>query len=411
MSDTNQTYINWLQAHRPKSEASENFREWGLPHNKLEAWRYTSLVSQLNSVMAPDDLAILPDRAKLEALVPMNWPRLVLINGKWNAQLSNLSGQKDLPVIQISQQLPAEVAELHDGLEALNLACTEHALKLTLPKSQKFSTPLVIIHWGEGPAFLAGGTIQIEAEAFAEATILEIHWGPDSGPSEANRLTILDIGEGARIAHIKAQLENTESIHVGKLKARLQRDARLESFTLGLGGKLARNNLQVELKSPGAHADVHGLFAISGQQHSDQYSVIDHQSSHTTSEQLFKGILNDKSRGVFTGRVVIDRLSQQASAHQLNKNLLLSKGAQINTRPQLEVYADDVKCAHGATIGQLSEDELFYLEGRGIAPTRARQLLCHAFGAEALNKIGHPEVRQWLAARLPQNRAAWSLNE
>jgi Fe-S cluster assembly protein SufD len=198
---------------------------------------------------------------------------------------------------------------------------------------------------------------------------------------------------GARINHYRIQRESADAFHVATTKAKTGRDSAYEMTSINLGGLLARHDIEVTLDEEGSHCAVDGLYLIGADQHSDTHSLIDHRHPHGTSRQLYKGVLDGKSRAVFNGKVFVRHGAQQTDAQQTNKNLLLSEEAHVDTKPQLEIFADDVKCAHGAAVGQLSEDELFYLGSRGINPALARNLLTYGFAEEVIERIKVDSVR------------------
>jgi Fe-S cluster assembly protein SufD len=201
---------------------------------------------------------------------------------------------------------------------------------------------------------------------------------------------------GARINHYRIQRESAAAFHVAKTTATTERDASYESTNINLGALLSRHDIAVTFLEEGGACAVDGLYLIGGDQHSDTHSVIDHATAHCTSRQLYKGVLNGKSRAVFNGKVFVRHGAQQTDAQQTNKNLLLSEEARVDTKPQLEIFADDVKCTHGAAVGQLNNDELFYLESRGINPALARNMLTYGFAEEVIEKIKIESIKRGL---------------
>jgi Fe-S cluster assembly protein SufD len=208
----------------------------------------------------------------------------------------------------------------------------------------------------------------------------------------------LVVEDDARITHYRVQRESSEAFHVAATEVELGRNSFYQTTSINLGGRLSRHDIDVRMDQEGAECRVDGLYMIEGSQHTDTHSVIDHRQPHCTSRQLYKGILDGKSRAVFNGKVFVRHGAQQTDAQQTNKNLLLSNEAQIDTKPQLEIFADDVKCTHGAAVGQLEEDELFYLESRGISPALARNMLTYGFAEEVIEKIKIDSIRRELDA-------------
>jgi Fe-S cluster assembly protein SufD len=228
--------------------------------------------------------------------------------------------------------------------------------------------------------------------------MIESYASPDDGVYLTNAIVDVRLGSGARIEHYKVQRESPNAFHVATTSADLGPNATYDATTINFGAALSRHDIDVRMDHEGAECSVDGLYMIDGNQHTDTHSIIDHRQPRCRSQQLYKGILDGKSRAVFNGKVFVRHGAQQTDARQTNKNLLLSKEARVDTKPQLEIFADDVKCTHGAAIGQLEEDELFYLESRGIRPELARNLLTYGFAEEVIEKIKIASVRQELDA-------------
>ena len=234
----------------------------------------------------------------------------------------------------------------------------------------------------------------IVLEKGAEATVVKHHVALGVGAYFANAVTEIDIGPGARLHHYEVQAEALEATHLSTVHARIARDATYDSFNLSIGGRLSRNEVSVRLEGEGAHCGLNGAFLMRGSEHCDNTTVIDHLVPHTTCREVFKGVLDDESRAVFQGRIVVHEDAQHTDGHQLCKTLLLSTGAEIDAKPELEIYADDVKCSHGATTGQMDETALFYLRSRGVPEALARNLLVQSFLGEAFEEIQSEEIRQ-----------------
>lgn len=402
-----QNYINLandVAKTREQQVALDSFKALGLPTKKNEAWKYTNISKAL-----PENVEL---ASQLENIKEENFLKLlrtgenfvVLSNGIYNAKLSRLASG-----ITLSEEATTATKE-NDAFSQLNSAMTVTTLVLTIEKNAIVEAPIVIYHLHDG----ANGKnifskIQINARAFSNADVIEVFAASDEGEYVSNNVTEIHTESGAKIEHIKAQIESQNAIHIGATNAFVERDANVRTFTFSLGAKIARNNVSVELNQPGACALVNGLYATRNEQHVDNFTQIHHNKEHTESEQLFKGILDDSSRGAFTGKIVVHRDAQQVNSSQLNKNLLLSKKAKVDTRPQLEVYADDVKCAHGATVGQISEEEVFYLESRGIKRERAQKILCHAYASEIIDMISKETVKETLSKLLFENFEQYAL--
>ena len=226
-------------------------------------------------------------------------------------------------------------------------------------------------------------------------TVVEEYLGEGETASFTNAVTEIETGENARVEHIRLQREGSSGFHIGSLSARLARNAHLISHSLSTGGKLVRIDIDAVLAEEGAETTLNGLYLPTARQHVDHHTHVDHAAPHTSSRQVYKGVLGGKSRGVFNGRVVIRSGAQKVEAAQANHNLLLSREALVNTNPELEIFADDVKAQHGATIGQIEEEHLFYLRSRGLTAAEARRLMIFAFANEMLDRhSGGPRSRK-----------------
>jgi Fe-S cluster assembly protein SufD len=228
------------------------------------------------------------------------------------------------------------------------------------------------------------------------ATVIESYVSLADGTCFTNAVTEVVLSEGAVLDHYRLQEESERSFHIGTTEVRQGRDSRYSSCAVSIGAALARHNLNVRLEDEHTESALDGLYVVTGRQHTDSHTSINHAKPRCTSRQLYKGILDGESRAVFNGKVFVREGALLTDARQLNKNLLLSSEATVDTKPQLEIFADDVKCAHGATVGQLEEEELFYLMSRGLQPARARALLTYGFAEDVISKIRIPSVRKQL---------------
>lgn len=376
-----------------KAQALSHFQELGLPTKKLDSWKYSRIEKRLPAKVL---LNTKTETTLSGVLVLPGAELIVLVNGNYSSELSKHSDKLTYQYLTDGNSTFEELqVDSLDVFDNANLIMSEGTHTFTLKNDEALEKPVQIIHLSEGEQeSTIVSRVHIEAGRHSKGTFIEMHVA--NGNNTDLSSTTFNLEAGANLEHIKVGMNNTESTSVGKVSATLKRDSNFESFTLCLGGGLVRNHVKTNLIEEGAHAEVNGLYALREENKSDNYTEIHHNASNTTSGQLFKGILANKSRGVFTGRVFIHRDAQQVDANQLNKNLLLSKEARIDTRPQLEVYADDVKCAHGATIGQLNEEELFYLQARGIPKQEAYEMLMAAFSEDALMKVNDEKTKVWL---------------
>ncbi|CBW26116.1 conserved hypothetical protein [Halobacteriovorax marinus SJ] len=369
------------------------FKERGLPHTKMEDWLYTKVTD-----VVPESFKLAKTDSAKEIESPLGEYSLYFINGAYQAQMSKLPSEIQLETISTNDLSIADyLDDTKDIFGMLNASVNSSILKIKVPKNFVQEAPITIIHQATEANSYSTPRIHIEMDIHSQCNFVEIFQGADDLNYNQVSVTNFTLKDGAIAKHIKVQTEGNLAFHAGSVNATLKRDANFKSFTFNTGAIKARHNLQVKLLEPGAEASVDGLYTLAGKQHCDNFSLIHHDAEHTDSSQLFKGVLDESARGVFTGKVLVDRDAQKVNSEQLNKNLLLTKKAHVDTRPQLEVYADDVKCAHGATVGQMSDEEAFYLQSRGLSKERAQKLLIHAFCADAILKIEDTQIENYLS--------------
>jgi Fe-S cluster assembly protein SufD len=281
-----------------------------------------------------------------------------------------------------------------NGFTALNFAFG-HFSGGPVPKDMSFEEPIKM-EFGAAKGMMNSPHRVIIAEPGSKATIVESYTSPANGFT--NAVTRVIVGDNANITHYRVQKDAPDSFNVGLTEVTLGRGSRYDCTNINLGAGLSRHDIDVKFMAEGGEALVDGLYMLSGSQHHDTHSIIDHTVPNCTSHQTYKGVLNDHSRGVFNGKVFVRENAHGTDAQQSNKNLLLSNDARVDTKPQLEIFNDDVKCAHGATVGQLEEEELFYLLTRGLPPTLAKNLLTYGFAEEVINKIGIESIKADLDA-------------
>ncbi len=412
-------------AHPLRQEAMQRFSERGFPDTNDEEWRFTN-VAPLQGVSfspapGPDDAAQSPDAA--EALdrfrLDGGAPRLVFINGhcsKEHSSLGSLPGGVLIGSLGDALEAKRELVEPHlarytgyreNPFAALNTALFSDGAFVFLPKDAVVEEPIHLLFLslpGESPTVSHPRNLII-AEAGSQAQIVESHGGVDGTVYFTNAATEVAVGENANLDHYKLQRESHAAFHVATLQFHLQRSATLSTHSISLGGGFVRNDINAVLDGEGVDLTLNGLYAVGGEQHVDHHTVIDHAKPHGTSRELYKGILSERARGVFNGRISVRPDAQKTDAKQTNRNLLLSDEALVNTNPQLEINADDVKCAHGATIGQLDADVLFYLRSRGLNLETARHLLTYGFMSDISERIKvdaiRSELERVLFANLP----------
>ncbi len=404
----------------------ERFAALGFPNRRMEEWKYTSvepIASREFQLGGDKEVA----RFTLEEMHRMAFcvlpgPRLVFLNGHFHPALSDISGlPAGVRCKSLAQALQEDAASLeaHLGRQvdskdrafvALNDAFLQNGAYLFLPRGTVLPQPiqLLFVSHGNGTAVVSHPRVLVVAEAQSQATLIETYVG--QGAYFTNAVTEIAAGEGAVIEHIKLQGESESAFHIASIGVRQSRDSQYTSHSLSLGAALARNDLGTVLDAEGAGATLNGLYMVSGSQHVDNHTNIDHAKPHCTSAELYKGILDGKSQGVFNGRILVRPDAQKTSSQQSNKNLILSDDALINTKPLLEIYANDVKCNHGATIGRLDANQVFYLRSRGIDAALARSILTYAFASDVVAMMRQEPLRerlqQWIFARLMPGKEA-----
>ena len=403
--------VGW--AKRLREAAFDQFKELGFPAVKDEEWKYTNVapLTKLSFQTARDesDSTVTPADVNQLGVVEAKNSQLVFVNGVLRKDLSSLvdvpagvtalgldEAIKD-PTYQelIREYLARGVGYNTNGFVALNTAMLAGGAFVLIPRNIEIHKPLSLL-------FLTAGNVAsfprvlVIAEENSKATLIESYASAGVGVSFTNAVVEVVLQDGARLEHYKVQRESVESFHIASTSATLGTNASYDSTAINFGAQLSRHDVAVQMDHEGAECWVDGLYVVSSGQHTDTHSVIDHQQPHCTSHQLYKGILDGKSRAVFNGKVFVRHGAQKTDAMQTNKNLLLSKEARVDTKPQLEILADDVKCAHGAAVGQIDEDELFYLQTRGIHGELARNLLTYGFAEEVIGKIKIDSIRSQL---------------
>lgn len=397
----------WLSGLRRDGFA--RFSEGGLPTNRDEAWKYTSLrpIARAKYEAAPanDDAAI----GDLPALMLEGSARAVFINGRLAPALSDLDGLADY-VSPLADALGAEWVQALLGrkvddaqvMYALNAALFDDGLAIRVPDGDTMPRPLEILFVaapGER-ALMWHPRMAIDIGQNARATIIERHIGPAKGAYLANHGADIRVADGAVLTHAKAQLEGGEGRHLAMARVSICEGSIYDNFVLTLGAALSRNEVATSLDGSDSEVRLNGAYMLGDRQHADHSSRIDHLAPDTRSRQVYSGAIGDNARGVFQGHIVVDQIAQKTDGHQLNRALLLSDHAEIDSKPVLEIYADDVKCSHGATAGDIDDDQLFYLRARGIPAEQARLLVVRGFLAATAEGLGDEAVRNAMLAEL-----------
>jgi Fe-S cluster assembly protein SufD len=412
----------WMQQLR--EDAWERFSARGFPTTHDEDWRFTNLASvakipfrrALKSNVAHLAKEIEPFRLAGAAC------QLVFVNGHFAPELSEVSslpgglewcalkravdcGIESCAPGGIEQHLGRYADVRRDVFAALNTALWDDGAYLRIRRGVAIDRPVHLLYVSAGPAGqIAGQQIMthprnvIVAEEHSHASVVEDYVSIGDETAFSNAVTELVAGEGAVVSHYLVERENLAAFNVSTLRIEQARAANVSSHSILLGGGIVRNNVHPVLAGEGTECLINGLFVGAGRQHLDNYMLVEHAQPHGASRQFYNGILAGEARGVFHGRIVVHKDAQKTDAKQTNRNLLLSDSARIDTKPQLEIYADDVKCTHGATIGQIEEEQLFYLRSRGFPEREARNLLLYAFAAECLDRMKEPAAREFAEA-------------
>ena len=399
--------VAWLELVR--SSAMDRFEQLGFPSVREEDWKYTNLATLAKEEFVPVTTGSGKTLASHYAYPETAEAHLLVVDGHLREDLSTKTGLGDVVAVdlfsaaadarynKIVRKYLARNAGYHDnGLTALNTAFVQSGVFLWIPKNVKLERPLQITFLADAENVVSFPRLLIVAEENSSATVIESFISSNGGKYFTNAIAEIVVKDGAQLEHYRVQLESNNAYHVSTTSAELGRASRYDTTSINLGAQLSRHDVSVVMDHEGAETAVDGLYLVAADQHSDTHSVIDHKVPHCTSRQLYKGILDDNGRAVFNGKVFVREGAQKTDAQQTNKNLLLSEKARVDTKPQLEIYADDVKCAHGAAIGQIDPEELFYLETRGIGPELGRSLLTYGFAEEVIGKIKIDSIRSQL---------------
>ncbi|HEX2229465.1 MAG TPA: Fe-S cluster assembly protein SufD [Candidatus Binatia bacterium] len=393
---------SWL--HNLRRSAMERFDKSGLPTTRHEDWKYTNLepIAALEfSLAKTDGFEVTRQDIRSLSFADGVKNRLVFVNGIYSDKHSSTgnlpAGTRVESLAEVLRQdadllAPwlARYAEFEDRpFVSLNTALMEDGAVIFIPTGCRLEQPIEVIYLSTGaatPVVLHPRNLIVSGEG-SEVKIVESYVGVGDGVYFVNPVTEIAGAAGSTIDYYRLQREAGAAFHIGSLWARLERASTLVTQQVTLGGALVRNDIYAMLNGEGADCTLDGLYLAEGEQHIDNHTEIDHAQPRASSRELYKGILRGRARGVFNGKIVVRKAAQKTDARQSNKNLLLSKDAVVNSKPQLEIYADDVKCSHGSTIGQLDRDALFYLRSRGIGEEDARSLLSYGFAAEVLGRM------------------------
>jgi Fe-S cluster assembly protein SufD len=434
MAHTLDAYVaEWKRAKRIRPSVSsldrisqaafDNFLAHGFPTTRDEEWRFTSVASIADGAFA---LVTEPRTAGLD-IAHLRLPgevaaELVFVDGRYVAGLSRRAA---LPSASRAESLAAAIAAPHEPIQtyltqvapfdrgpflALNTAFLIDGAFVELAPGAILQQPihLLFVATGRhnGQTTMAHPRVLAVLGANSQARIIETYAGPDTTGYFTNAVTEIVLGENAVLDHYTRQYEGTGAHHVGAIYAQAGRSANCTLHAINAGGALVRNDVVTTLNGDGIDCTLNGLYLADEQRFVDNHTTIDHAQPHCASREIYKGILADRARGVFNGKIIVRPDAQKTDAKQTNRALLLSEDAQINTKPQLEIFANDVKCTHGAAVGQLDDEAMFYLRSRGLSAAHARQLLIHAFAADVLNRLPLESIRADVELRLQRQLTA-----
>ncbi len=400
--------LDWLNQQR--QQALQHFEKVGLPGVRDEQWRYTNLralKSNVYSLSAPSAV-----KTNLPAdLATIQHPRLVFIDGHFCAADSNTAELPSEIVFRSLKEILIDSPELiknyfgstipaeQHGFTALNSAYCQDGYVLIVPKGSALKEPLeAIFISSSGTAQVSHCRNLVITAANSQCTLIERHLGTDGSVYLNNSVTEIIAANNSHVDHYKLQQESNDAFHIGGVFIHQAANTQIKNHNIALSGLVTRNDIIADLAAPGGHIEMNGLVIGNGRQHVDNHTQVNHLVPNCTSDEYYRTILDDQSRSVFRGRIVVAEDAQLTNADQQNNNLLLSSDAEADTLPQLEIYADDVKCSHGATVGQLDEKSLFYLRSRGISLESAIALLTIGFANEVINRIQVDSVREEITA-------------
>jgi len=407
----------WL--HDARARAMGRFVEAGFPSPRDEAWRQTPIAPIVRTRWEPGEGSPRLSRAQLRALVPAGFggAEAVMVGGRLSSELSRLDGgQAGVAVRSLADVISREpglvephLGRLTDGKASvfadLNRALGQDGVLVAVDPGVVVAEPIHVVHLA-APASdspeVSFPRVLVLAGRGSECRIVETYAGDAEGRHLTLAVTEVEVADNARVDHYRLQRESARAFHVATLAARLGRDSRFANRSFSLGAALSRTDVEVRFDGEGGECTLDGLFMVDGERTSDTHTRIDHARPHCSSRELYKGILDGGSRGVFHGVVLVRPGAQKTDAVQMNRNLLLSRRALVHSVPQLEILADDVKCRHGSTTGQLDPTALFYLRSRGIDEVEARGLLTWAFASDLVDGLEVEPLRKALAGHIQE---------
>ncbi len=383
------------------SDSLERLLANNVPSRFDEEWKYTNVGKVLKQDWTGQAVY---DEANIERFLfnDFDGHLVVLVNGTLDLSLSSFSQEDGLtikPLVEASQEeLALKTVEIQQGLFIdLNGHGCSGGVFLHVDKGVKVSKPVHIINFLNGEGSMTQSRNIFVIESFGQCDVIETFCNESGDRTFRNSVADFVVKDGGQLQYDKVQQDGIAGHHVATERVHQSRDSRFGINSITLGGKFVRNNLEIVVEGENCHSELNGVYLLKGKQHVDNHTKVDHRKAHCTSSELYKGIIDDQSTGVFNGKVLVRENAQKIEAYQHNSNVLLSDFAAINAKPELEIYADDVKCSHGSTTGQLDEEALFYLRSRGISESLAKQILVRAFVSEVIEEIKNLYVKDKVA--------------
>ena len=382
-----------------RMRAVERANELTVPTTRDEEWRFTDLSPLYKIVFRPAASAGILDKSQIDVFaIPEAQTRLVFVDGRYVAALSHVDSSEGVTVGNladvtgfsevVAQRHLAQLAAIEeDVFAAVNTAFLRDGALIHVARNRVVSAPIHLLFVATRKDCAAYPRVLVVAETGAQCTVVEDFIGTADGAYLTDAVSEFYVAENARVSHVKVQRETPTAFHIADTSVRVARGGHYATWTVAFGARISRHNLSITQAGEATEFSIDGLALISGRQLADMHSSIDHAHAHGRSRQLHKTVVGGGAHAVFNGKILVRQGAQQTDSGQQSRNLLVSDKAHVDTKPQLEIFADDVKCAHGATVGQLEADELFYLKSRGLSDTAARNLLTYAFAAQVIECI------------------------
>ncbi len=399
----------WLKELQETARAE--FQAKGLPNRRVEEWKYTDLKAAMKVAFKPVDQGDVTEAQINEQLgtelAAISTHKLVFVDGQLNEQLSDCSLGELSEVLSLKAALADDVSWVQsigavqqnerDAVQALNLALMQGGAAIKIADRHELNKPihLIFVSTATSESSVAS-RLFFDIGAAAKVEIIESHISLEDKPSQTNLVTEVLVGDWAKVRHVKFTNDHKESVHLSNVIGKLGKESDYGLFQATLDGGLTRNQVEIRYDGDEAKADISGVALLSGKSHADLTLVMDHAALSCESRELFKTVLDDEGRAVFQGKVIVQPGAQKTDGEMMSKALLLSETAEFDSKPELEIYADDVLCGHGATTGQIDDDLLFYLKARGVPDEEARSLLIQAFVGEALELIENDDLRDYV---------------